>query len=242
MAFFQFLPCLAPMPVHMSTLRALHDRLIAERPDGATHDEESCPFCAGDQGGTDSMGDRTFTEAELQAAVELAVAEATAPLQARLAELQSDQHQSALERAVAEVKAETQAAIAELQAKLDAAVLDAAQAKEAKDATEAAWAAEKQAAQDATELAARKEGRLAAVREVACFPETYLTENGDRFAALPDEEFQARLDEWRAIAGKEPGVPANTSLKAARDEADVNGSLLGELGNFRRSLVDPRTV
>jgi hypothetical protein len=223
------------------TLRALHDRLLADRPEGAVHDEGDCPICAADQGGADAMSDRTFTEVELQAAVELAVAEATAPLQARVTELESSQHQSTLERAVAEAKAEAEAAISELQAKLDAAVLEAAQAKEAKEAAEAAWAAEKQAEEDAKELAARKEQRLSQVREVACFPENYLADNADRFAALAEDEFNARLEEWKAIAVREGGVPASTSLKASREEP-VNGSMLGELGNFRRSLVDPKTV
>lgn len=225
----------------VNALIALHDQLLAHRPDGATHDEETCPVCAGALGDDPEGGGwmATFTEEEVQAAVDKAVAEATASLQSRIAELETSQQQQTLEQAVADAKAELEVQIADLQSKLDAAVLEAAQAKEANEAMQQAWDAEKQAAEEAAQLAARRDERLAKVREVAAFPDSYLEENADRFAALSDEEFAARLGEWAAISTKEP--PKRTAFTAARKEEN-GGSALSSLRELRRANTDPRTL
>lgn len=234
------------MPSSVNDLLELHDRLLAERPDGAVHDEEACPLCALNDGGADdleeggSMSDPvTYSEAELQAAVDKAVAEATASAHNKLAELESSQ---AIEAAVAQAKADLETQVADLQAKLDAAVLEAAQAKEAKETLEKAWADEKAAEEAAKTLAARREERLAKVREVASFPKEYLEENGDRFAALSDEDFEARLEEWRVIAKKEEKPPARTAFKASREDTTDTDSALGALREMRAVGADPRSL
>lgn len=186
----------------------------------------------------------TFSEEELQAAVDSAVAEATAPLKSRITELETTHQQSEWETA----KADLDTKIADLESKLDAAVVEVTQAKEAKEAVEQAWAEEKQAGEEATAMAARREERLQKVREMACFPEEYVEQNGDRFAAMSDDDFSARLDEWAALAktgdtGKGNGeVPKKTALTAARQEQGGDESSLGLLREFRRVMTDPRTL
>lgn len=179
----------------------------------------------------------TYTEAELKAAVDKAVAEATAEMQAKLAELANSQ----AEAASAQAKSDLEAQVADLQAKLDAAVLEAAQAKEEKENLQKAWDEEKAAEEEAKALAARRDERLAKVKEVANFPEDYLEQNGDRFAALSDEDFEARLEEWRVIAKKEEKVPAKTSFKAAREDKETE-SALSALRELRAVGADPRTL
>lgn len=181
----------------------------------------------------------TFTEEEVQAAVDKAVAEASTSLQTRITELEGNQQQSALEQAIADAKAELETKIVELQTQLDAAVLEAAQAKEAKDSLQEAWDAEKQSAEQAAEIAARRDERLAKVREVASFPDQYLEDNAERFAALSDEDFAARLAEWAEISTKE--IPKKSAFTAARSE-EANGSALTSLREFRRVQADPRTL
>ena len=96
----------------------------------------------------------TFTEEELQAAVDAAVAEATAPLTSRIAELETTHQQSEWETA----KTELEARVTELEGKLDAAVLEVTQAKEEKDNLQKTWDDEKAAEEEAKQIAARSRG------------------------------------------------------------------------------------
>lgn len=223
----------------VNALRALHDRLLAERPEGAVHDEDACPLCGSDDD-TEGGWMATFSEEELQAAVDAAVNEATAPLKSRIAELETQQQRGEVDAATAELKDK----IAELESKLDAAVLEASQAKEEKENLQKAWDDEKAAEAAAKELAARREERLEKVREVASFPDEYLEANADRFAAMDEEEFLARIEEWKTLTAKsEDGVPKKTALTAARHESNGGGdSQLNLLREFRRTLTDPRTL
>lgn len=239
----------------MSTeLKAIHDRLLAEKPEGATHDEGSCPLCAMEampnteipEGG--SMSE--FTQEQVDAKVAEAVEAATATLKTQLAELESKQQETEVGKAVSEATAPLNEQIADLQSKLDAEVMARTTAEEAKAEVETFWStaiAEKTAAD---ESAARKDERLAKLKEVA--PEgahAYLDENADRFAAMSDEDFDARIEEYRTITAKAEGsseIPSTTALTAAREGAGVAGtqpgSMLSELGSLRGALTDPRTL
>jgi hypothetical protein len=221
----------------VDALRVLHDRLLAERPDGAAHDEDACPLCGADDN-TKGGWMATFSEDELQAAIDAAVAEATAPLTSRIAELENSAQQSELEQ----VKSEMEARIAELETKLDAAVLEATTAKDETATLQQAWDDEKAAAEEAVAVAARREERIQKVKELASFPAEYLEQNGDRFAAMSEEDFNARLEEWAAIS-KPPTsstVPTKTALIASRQEDEM--SALSCLREFREPLTDPRTL
>jgi DNA repair exonuclease SbcCD ATPase subunit len=222
----------------VNALRAMHDRLLVEQPEGAVHDEDACPLCGSEDDDTEGGWMATFSEEELQAAIEEAIDAATGPLKNRIAELEASQQQSEADSALTDLKAK----IAELESQLDAAVLEASQAKEEKDNLQKAWDDEKAEADAATELAARRDERLQKVREVASFPDDYLEKNADRFAAMSDEDFTARLEEWQTLASKQNGgPPRRTALTAARQEDDGTSNL-ALLKEFRRTMTDPRTL
>jgi hypothetical protein len=232
----------------MSTaLKAIHDQLLAEQPEGAVHDEQTCPFCvlealeaSGQEPEGGLMGQ--FTQEELDAAI----AAATTPLQTRLAELEAAAQETEVGKAVADATEPLNTRITELEGQLDATTIEKAAAEEAKTKVEEFWATAVAEHEAATVAAARRDERLTKLKEVA--PEKaheYLESNADRFAAMADEDFDARIEEYRAIAAKEGGsdeIPVQTALVAARESAaPANGSMLGEIPNLRRAL-DPRTL
>lgn len=231
-----------------TTLKTLHDRLLEERPDDATHVASDCPFCvdaaeiasANLTGG--SVADtKTYTEEE-HAALLAQVADLTA----KIAELTTATATSQTDAAVAAAKAELEAQISDLQAKLDTAVLEAQAAKEDRDATVSYLEGEAAAVEAAAAIAARKDERMAKVKEVASFPDEYLTENADRFAAMSDEEFEKALEDWKVIAPKKAGstddkIPAKTAMTAASTSTNTP-SPLSEVMDLRFSGVDVRSV
>jgi hypothetical protein len=232
------------MTVEMnSSLKGIHDRLLAEKPDDAVHDPNSCPLCAmGDDGGSDGgsvVSDQTYSKAELDAAVDKAVSEKTAVLEAQVTDLQAAAQTSEVDAAVSQVKAEAAEQIADLQRQLDDKVLEAANVTAEKDAIITWLDSEASAAEQTKVVEARREERLTKVKEVASFPEEYLTANADRFAAMSDEDFQVALDGWAAISGKNTGgtLPPTTGLHAGR-ESDLagrsSGSSVKEMFELRR--------
>lgn len=232
----------------MSTaLKALHDQLLAERPDGAEHDEQTCPLCAMEalEQQEPEGGSMSFTQEDLDAAV----AAATTPLQTRLAELEAAAQETEVGKAVTEATAPLQQQITDLQAELDEAVLARTTAETAKADTDKWWTDAINEKTEADRIEACRADRLEKVREVAAFPEEYLEKNADRFAAMSDEDFEARLEEYRTIAAKEEGseaIPTATALTAAREGAagakQFAGSMLSELPSLRHALTDPRTL
>lgn len=245
--------------VMSNQLKGLHDRLLQDKPENATHSTDECPLCALesiDNGGTDvddqpeggSMSaDKTYTDDDLKAAVDKAVAETTSEvseLKAKLSELENSQQQSEIDKAVADVKAESEAAVKELQEKLDAAVLEVQTEKKAREDLEGSIAAEKQAAEEAAALEARKEQRLVQVKEVASFPDDYLTANAERWAKLPDDEFAKLIEDWKVIASKTDATPpATTAMTASREEGgNQPRSALSTLREIRSELVGPKSL
>lgn len=228
-------------------LKATHDLLLAIKPEGAVHDAETCAICTPDHPEGGSVPE-TYTEEQLANAITKAVAEATAPLQAKVTELENSQQKSEMDAAVESAKAEAQAAIDDLQTKLDAAVIDATAAKEAKEQIEQFWANAVAEAEEATVREARREERLAKLKDEAHFPEEFLKENEERFVAMSDEEFAARLEEYKtqyaALAGSGGNyIPETTALHASRTTTTTKpGSALREVLDLRRAGIDPRAV
>lgn len=219
------------------SLKGLHDRLLAEKPEGAVHDEATCPLCAIAEtpDGTEAMS--TYTEDELKAKVAEAVKTATAELEAKVAELTTAAQTSEVEQAKAELKAEFEPQITELQQQLDEKVLEAQNAATERDAIKAWLDAEAAAAGERQTIEARKAERLAKVKEVANFPDDYLTKHADRFAAMSDEDFAVACEGWAAIGGKPGGdtIPNKTALHAGREsEGSAVGSATKELFAMRR--------
>lgn len=192
------------------------------------------------------MEDKTYTEEELKAALAKAVAEAVSPLEAKVAELESSQQQSEVDKAIAAVKAEKDAEIADLQKRLDESVIEATAAKEAKEAQDKFWTDAIAEQEEKAAREARRETRVAALKEHAGFTDEYLTENVERFLAMTDEEFTARLDEYKTLKdalGVPAGTPSTTALTASRQTSpSSSSSALREAMALRREGVDPRRV
>lgn len=225
----------------LPALKVLHDQLLAKKPDGADHDPAACPLCAysEDTGGGDGRPD--VSAAADEATIKAAVDEATKPLLARIAELEKSAETSEQEAAVAAVRAEYEGKLSDLQAQLDGKVLEAQTEKERADLLVAWLEGEKEAQEQAAELASRKDERLAKIKEVASFPDEYLSEHAERFAAMSDDDFATTLESWKAIGAKKDGeagdrIPSGTALHAARDsEPARGGSALKEVIGLRRN-------
>ena len=240
--------------------KAMHDALLAEKPDDATHDPAECAFCvmtdaeipadAGDTGG--SMP--TYTEEDLKEAVAAAVKTATADLEAKVRDFEAAAEANETEQQLEELRQAHEAEKSELQAKLDEATLQAQNEKERADGIVSWLEEEGVKAEEAATIAARKDERLAAVREAANFPDDYLDANADRWAAMSDEDFEARLGEYKVISGKTgegdgkggDTLPTHTALHASRDERTTTkptkAPAVKELFALRRSGVDVRTL
>jgi hypothetical protein len=225
-----------------SSLKGLHDRLLAEKPDGAQHDPTSCPLCAMDEGGQAGDDMKTYSEEEFTAAVEAATADVRKSLDDRIAELEASAQTTEVEQAKAALRASYEPRLAELQRQLDSAVLEAANAGAERDAIKTWLEDEAVAAKEAETAEARKDQRLAKVREVANFPQEYLDGQADRIAAMSDEDFEAACESWAALSAHKANgkgddtIPDKTALHAARDGATTTtvGSAVKEMFDMRR--------
>lgn len=184
----------------------------------------------------------TFTQTDLDAAVAAAVG----PLQQRLTELEAQAQDSEVGRAVAAAVAEKDTQISDLQSQLDTAVAARTAAEAKMTETETFWAEAIAAHEEAIAFEARRNERVSKAAEIGVFNDDYIAANADRFAAMSDEDFAARLEEWRLIAAdKAPsGIPAKTAFTASRVEQPQTstGSRLGQLAALRANRVDPRTL
>lgn len=235
--------------------KGLHDRLLEQMPDGATHNSATCPLCSEslDNGGNPSGSKggasvNTYTEEDLKAAVDKAVAEATAATTAKVQELEGAAQQSEVEAKVTAVKAEADEFLAAVQKQLDEKVLEAKAAQDELTAIKA-WLDDEKAKQDReSDQAARRDERVAKVKEVASFPDDYVTANADRWSAMDDEAFQTYLEDIKVVASKTEGttVPAKTAMTAARENSGGGdgkvGSVLREVLDLRQAGVDPRRL
>ena len=232
----------------MEHLRILHNQLLEQKPEGASHDVASCPFCSGTttvelalEGGA---VDKTYTEDELKAAI----AEATKELETKVAELSAADEQAKIDAAVSEAVAAKEDRIKELEASLDSAVLETQKAKDEYEAIVAFLKETEEAAAREAEVAARREERLAKVAEVASFPEEYVAANADRWANLSNEDFEALVADWAAIAPKketstvseETEVPSTAAIETASRQAPV--SAVRDVLSLTLRGIDPRTL
>lgn len=199
--------------------KEIHDELLAKMPEGASH--ESCSYCLMSTESPEGGTHVSYTEEDLQTAV----AEATAELAAKVAELEGAAQESEITAAVNAIKAEAEVQIEELRSALDNAVLAAQAAKDELETFKAELEAITAAETAAAEVAARREERLAQVKEVVSFPDEYLEANADRYAAMSDADFAERLAEWAAVAPKsgDDKIPATTALTAARESTNHSG-------------------
>lgn len=202
----------------MSQLKEQHDQLLALKPEGVEHDTASCNFCSGvpsDPQGGETM---TYTEDDVKAAVD----EALAPVLTELNALKASQAESQVDARITEAMAEAEKALAEAKADLDMATARADAAElhvthietylaEVAAAVEAAVAAEE-----------RKAERVEAIKAVASFKDDHIEKNADRWASMAQEEFDVLLEDLASIGSPAPElddlekVPESTAMNHTR--------------------------
>lgn len=227
------------------SLKEIHDRLMADKPEGAVHDQNSCSLCAmTDEPTTPGGGGdmTTYTEDELRAKVDEAVKAATEAKDTKIAELEGAQASDETAKAVKAAVEPLEIELSQVRADLDKKVLEAANAAAERDAITAWLEAEATVQTEREAAASRKDERLTKLKEVASFPEEYLATNADRFASMSEDEFTARCAEYAALAkpGDNSKIPSTTpALKAGLEGPGSSGrvSAVKELLALRR---DPR--
>lgn len=173
--------------------KAVHDLVLATKPD---HEHEPCALCDDLE---ETVGDKTYTDEELAAAVEAAkaeavaaaVAEAVAPVQAELDTLKAAQADTEVGVAIAAAIAPLEAQVADLETELATATAAATAATEARDALQATI----DAAVEAEAIAERKDERVQAVKDLEFWTDDFIDKNADDFAALTDEAWDEKLAE-----------------------------------------------
>ena len=182
-------------------VKKIHDLLLVSKPSEASHEASLCPLCDESHDGSDSHindtlgGDvSTYTQDEL----DTAVAEAVAPLQAKLEGLLQDQTLAQFETRLTEMTEAHEASVAELRAEIDTAVAAAEAAQTERDSI-LSFLSEAQAAAEAAELF---ETRKAEVKEAVAslFGEEHIEANLDRWASMEAEAFENLLVDWNAAA------------------------------------------
>lgn len=187
----------------------------------------------------------TYSADEVQAAVDAAVA----TLVAQVAELEGQIKNTEVATAVEAIKAEAEVKIAEVQDALDVAVLERDAAKAELSTFKADLEALEAARVETEEAALREEARLEKIRNSVSFSEDYLEANKARFAAMSDEDFEARLAEWAMLAPKkdaptEGSVIPKTALTAQRESSSstTDKSLVRELMHASLLSDDIKTL
>jgi chromosome segregation ATPase len=228
-------------------LKAAHDVLLAEKPEGEIH--ETCSLCGEQEVIDPAQGGEmsTFTQED----IDRAIAEVTAPLNKQIEDLKTLQQESENAKSLADLKlqmeaaaAESDAKIKEVQAQLDAAVLEAEGQKTAHADLLSFLEDEQKKVEANAALEEVKAARLELIKTVATFPEEYLTANADRFAAMSPEDFDAAVADWKTVTAtkQETPVPGQTAIVAGRTPASDESSLMREVMQMSLTGIDPRRV
>lgn len=217
---------------------ALHDQLLAMKPESAKHNADVCPFCVEKASQSTASGPPDVSEIESteggatptmsgteaqgisqethEALVQQKVATAIAQSDQALA-TQTDRANSAeaqvkeLETELASVKEEN----TKLSSDLDAAQVEVKSLTEERDQLkkDAADAASKQ---EVTEKAAE---RAKQVTNLKLFPEEYVTEKAEKWAALSDDDWAEQLESWGKL--KPAGDGGTSTETTGGDQASA---------------------
>ena len=205
----------------LTELKDQHDKLLASIPEGVSHDADTCPICTAD---TDEGGDMSTTKTYTQDELDAALTAAVMPLQTKIDELASLEQVKAVETKVAEAVAPLNDQIGELQKQLDVETARAEAAEKNFSDLKSEIEAKEAADEAARQREAVKAERIAAVREAASFKDEYIEANIDRWADMSDEAFEACVADWKAVSVKEEKVEtttdplATTAMTATREE------------------------
>jgi chromosome segregation ATPase len=199
------------------TAQVLHDWLVEQKPDDASHEASSCPYCA----------EKASTQEESVSADPIFTQE------------QHDQLlQSAVAKATTEAKAEVDADIVSLNEQL-------AEAKAAltdKDGEIADLKATIEQRDENDRLAALADERVEQVGEVASFTDEQIAARKEAWAKMSEEDFGAYLEDIKAAVAvkaskKEDPPPSN--FDGTRETAGKNGTETSVIADFFGSgLVD----
>lgn len=229
----------------------LHDELLAQKPEGARHDADVCPFCADkagqlsasvpsghepsgapetemlptSEGGTNPImadnANETLSRETHEALIAKAVSDATATLDASLAK--KTEEASELAAKVEKLEADN----ASLKTDNDRlnSELDTAQVALKAATDEVASLKEENAQKDE---AARKEKvsveRAKQVANLGLFPQEYVDEKASRWAEFSDEDWAERIEEWQKAKPEGATTPSKT------DSASAMSGTSGDLG------------
>jgi len=178
-----------------------------------------------------------YTEEQVQARV----AEAIAPIQAKLDEVVASQDQASNDARIAELVEAHEAAVAELQAEVDAATAAAGSASKAYEDL-VAYLTEEQEKADAS---AAFEVRKTEVAEVIGdrFSDEYVEANVSRWASLEAEAFEALIADWeaasvasKAAAKAKSATSASAPVTAMTAGAASNDDEAQDVASIRKGL------
>jgi len=230
--------------MELTELKAQHDKLLAEKPEGLEHDATTCPICTEDTEGGDMSTSKTYTQEEL----DTAIAAVVAPLHARVEELASLEQVKVVEAKVAEAVAPLNDQISELQKTLDVETARAEAAEKNYSDLTSKMEADQAADTAAKEREAIKADRLAIVKEAASFKDEYIESNIERWTDLSEEAFTACVDDWKAVAAQEPvtkddkDLLAVTAMKAVREDKKDGMSNMRALAMMALSGTDIKSA
>lgn len=225
----------------------LHNTLLANRPEGARHDSDICPFCtdkalddstasrnppgpAGpDVSGHDSQhattkGGTSETMSDISqethdALMQKGVADATEKLQTELAQATKVADEQTGKAATLEAElASLKTDNARLNTELDAAQVSLKTAQDEVTALKADIAAKDEAATKA-EIASK---RAEQVKNLGLFGEDYVSEKASAWADMSDEQWIERLDEWQKL---KPAEKSGSTTDSASALSGTSGTL-----------------
>jgi hypothetical protein len=208
-------------------VKAVHDLLVDMKPDGVSH---SCPMCASEEPGG-PVTTKTYTEDEVQAMVTAAVTKATSDLAAEIASMKESATAGEIDTKIAEATKPINERVAELESQLEAKTVEAETAKAEAEGIKS-WLQEQADADAAT--AARDERKAARLQQVKDaelnLKDEFLEAQADRWADLSDEAFadalQAMVDSAAAVKASLGGkvvLPADPAVKRTPITASDNG-------------------
>ena len=240
--------------------RALHDQLLAEKPEGARHDTDICVFCvdkatqiddstASDPSGSEPSGaptnpstegginsemadNDTITRETHEALIAKALADGTAALEAALAA--KSEEVAALTTQVNDLTAE-KATLTEdnkrLNSDLDKAQIDI---KAAQDEV-AALKDEASKKDEAARLAEVEKARIEQVENLNLFEKDYVSKKSSEWASLDDTAWAERLEEWKTIKPT-PGGDGSDAASSLSGSGGLTDEASGHKSAKREAL------
>lgn len=234
----------------------LHDEALKLKPEGASHDSDECSICiekAAQQGGSDTsssteeenqegqMSEKitdTLSQETHAALLQKAVQDATAALQRDNEALTDKVEGLTSERDEASAKVSTlEGEVARLNDELDTAQVELAAANEKAAELESDIAKRDEEAQ-IREIA---QERAKQVRNLKLFAEDAIDEKAERWAALSDEDWAERLEEWQGIQASNGGGEITTDKKVETASA-ITGSSEGQDEASKKSTSRRRVL